>query len=47
MSNDGTRTVVGRYDGTMDGRYNGTIRLWDSETGSPVGEALRGHDRGV
>ncbi|KAG8861292.1 hypothetical protein FRB91_009203 [Serendipita sp. 411] len=39
FSSDGRRIVSGSFDTT--------IRLWDTETGQPLGEPLRGHTGGV
>ena len=39
FSPDGKRIVTASFDGTA--------RIWDAATGEPIGEPLRGHERGV
>ena len=31
----------------VSGGSDGTVRLWDVESGETVGEPLRGHNRGI
>jgi WD40 repeat protein len=46
---DGVESVAYSPDGQhiISGSYDNTIRIWDAETGAPVGDPLVGHTYGV